>query len=158
MRLLLVRHAEAAELGDGITSDAARPLTPRGQATAQKLADTLRGKVQLDAVVCSPFLRARQTAEPLLALAPAGAGLVFCPELVPMSQNPAAVAEQVASLGVRTVAVVGHLPDQGILAAWLTGGGAVEFDRGTAALVVTDGGAGEASGMLRWLLSPEWYE
>ncbi len=158
MQLLLVRHAEAVDLGGAIASDAARPLTARGHATAAKLADTLRGKVRLDAVVCSPFLRAKQTAEPLLALAPAGSELLDCPELVPMSQNPDAVAEKLAGLGVRTVAVVGHLPDMGVFAAWLIGGGAVEFDRGTAALVVADASANQGSGSLRWLLSPGWYE
>ncbi len=158
MQLLLVRHAEAVDLGGAITADADRPLTARGHATAQKLVDTLRGKVPLDAVVCSPFMRARQTAEPLLSLAPAGSALVFCPELVPMSQDPDSVAKLLAGLGVRTVAVVGHLPDMGVFAAWLMGGGAVEFDRGTAALVVTDASANQGSGSLRWLLSPEWYE
>lgn len=158
MRLLLVRHAEAVDLGGGITHDADRHLTPRGHATAAKLADTLRGKVALDAVVCSPFIRTRQTAEPLLALAPVGSTLVECPQLVPMYQDPEAVAETVAGVGGRTVAVVGHLPDLGVFAAWLIGGGAVEFDRGTAALVVTDGSANQGSGSLRWLLSPDWYE
>jgi phosphohistidine phosphatase len=158
MQLLLVRHAEAVDYGEGVSSDADRHLTMRGMATAQKLADTLQGKLQLDAVVCSPFLRAKQTAEPLLSLAPAGSQLLYCPELVPMSQAPAAVAEKVAGLGVRAVAVVGHLPDIGVFAAWLMGGGTVEFDRGTAALIVTDARANEGSGALRWLLSPDWYD
>ena len=158
MHLLLVRHAEAVDFGGAVTSDADRHLTARGHATAAKLADTLRGKVQLDAVVCSPFVRARQTAEPLLALAPAGSQLVFCPELVPMCQAPDAVGEKLVGLGVRTAAVVGHLPDIGVFAGWLMGGGAVEFDRGTAALVVTDASANQGSGALRWLLSPDWYE
>ncbi|MFY7952610.1 MAG: SixA phosphatase family protein [Armatimonadaceae bacterium] len=158
MRLLLVRHAEAVDLGGRITRDADRHLTPRGHATAAKLADILRGKVALDAVVCSPFIRAKQTAEPLLALAPAGSTLVECPQLVPMAQDPEGVAETVAGLGGRTVAVVGHLPDLGVFASWLIAGGAVEFDRGTAALVVTDASANQGSGSLRWLVSPDWYE
>lgn len=158
MQLLLVRHAEAVDLGPGVTSDSARHLTARGLATARKLADTLRGKVELDVVVSSPYIRAEQTAEPLLALAPAGSGLVRCPDLVPMCQDPEAVAEAINGLGKKCVAVVGHLPDIGILAGWLLGGGAVEFDRGSAALVVTGSRATQGGGSLRWLLSPGWYE
>jgi phosphohistidine phosphatase len=158
MQLLLVRHAEAVDLGAGASSDADRHLTPRGLVTARKLADALRGRVDLDAVVSSPFVRAKQTAEPLLALAPAGSGLVYCPDLIPMCQDPEAVAEVIAGLGRKSVAVVGHLPDLGVFAGWLMGGGAVEFDRGTAALVAVGPRIREGNGTLRWLLSPEWYE
>ncbi len=158
MQLLLVRHAEAVDVGDGVDRDSDRHLTPHGLRSAANLAEKLRGRVQLDAVVCSPFVRAKQTAEPLLALAPAGSELVYCPQLVPMYQDPDAVAEQVAALRVRSVAVVGHLPDLGVFAGWLLGGGAVEFDRGTAAMVHLDRGVTEGGGSLRWLLSPEWYE
>jgi phosphohistidine phosphatase len=158
MQLLLVRHAEAVDLGDGVARDSDRHLTPRGVRTAERLAEKLRGRVTLDAVVCSPFVRAKQTAEPLLTLAPAGTELVFCPQLVPMYQDPDAVAETVAGLGLQSVAVVGHLPDLGVFAGWLLGGGAVEFDRGTAALVQTDRRVTGGGGSLRWLLSPEWYD
>ena len=108
-------------------------------------------------MVSSPFERAKQTAEPLLALAPAGAGLVLCPELVPMAQDAKAVASAVAALGVRSVAVVGHLPDIAVFAGWLIGGGEVSFDRGSAALLEVDGRLGAGSGAVRWLLTPEWY-
>jgi phosphohistidine phosphatase len=158
MQLLLVRHAEAVDIGDGVARDSDRHLTARGVQTAARLAEKLRGRVTLDAVVCSPFVRAKQTAEPLLALAPAGTELVFCPQLVPMYQDPDAVAEQVVGLGVKHVAVVGHLPDLGVFAGWLLGGGAVEFDRGTAAMIHTDRHVSEGGGSLRWLLSPDWYE
>jgi phosphohistidine phosphatase len=158
MKLLLVRHAEAVDIGGAIHSDANRHLTARGLATAAKLADALRNRVHLDAVVTSPFVRARQTAEPLLVLAPAGTELVFCPDLVPMCQDPEAVAEVLTGLQVKTAAVVGHLPDLGVLAGWLVGGGAVEFDRGSAAMIVADGRVSQGSGSLRWLISPDWYE
>ena len=158
MKLLLVRHAEAVDIGGAIRSDADRHLTARGLATATKLAHALQNRVQLDAVVTSPFARARQTAEPLLALAAAGTELVFCPDLVPMCQDPDAVAEKLTDLGVRTAAVVGHLPDLGVLAGWLVGGGAVDFDRGSAALIHVDGRVSQGSGSLRWLVNPDWYE
>lgn len=144
-------------LAGPVASDADRHLTARGQATARKLADALRGRLSLEAVVSSPFARAVQTAEPLLALAPVGTELVLCPELVPMAQNAKGVAAAVAALGVQTAAVVGHLPDIAVLAAWLIGGGEVSFDRGTACLIDVDSRLGADSGSVRWLLTPEWY-
>lgn len=157
MQLLLVRHAEAVDLGGAVTADADRHLTPRGQATARQLADTLRGRLSLEAVVSSPFVRATQTAVPLLALVPAGAELVLCDHLVPMAQNAKGVSAAVAALGVRSAAVVGHLPDIAVLAGWLIGGGEVAFDRGSAALLDVDGRLGAGSGSVRWLLTPDWY-
>jgi len=69
-----------------------------------------------------------------------------------------AVAEKLVELGARHVAVVGHLPDLGVLAGWLVGGGAVDFDRGSAALIHVDGRVSQGSGSLRWLVNPDWYE
>jgi phosphohistidine phosphatase SixA len=158
MKLLLVRHAEAVDVGGPIRSDRDRHLTARGLATAARLAAALRGRVELDAVVCSPYLRTRQTAEPLLALAPAGAELVFCAELVPDTDDPKAVAATLAGLGVKRLAVVSHLPELMVLAAWLMGGGVVNFDRGSAALIRTDKRVSRGGGELQWLVSPEWYE
>ena len=158
MELLLVRHAEAVDIGGDIHSDGERHLTARGLDTARKLADALAARrVQLAAVVSSPFIRAKQTAAPLLALVPDGRELVLCDDLLPMSQNPKGVAAVVAGLGVMSAAVVGHLPDIAVFAGWLIGGGEVGFDRGSAALLEVDGKLTPGSGSVRWLLTPEWY-
>ena len=58
MRLFLVRHAEAAP-GD---PDDLRPLTPAGREAARALGEKLAAE-RLDAVLSSPLLRARETAE-----------------------------------------------------------------------------------------------
>ena len=112
MRLVLVRHAEAAP-GD---PDELRAPTPEGQEQARRLGERLRSNgVQPDAVLSSPLLRARQTAdalgfgepEPLDALA------------------PGATAEDVrAAVAGRgdTVVVVGHQPDCSRVTAALRGG------------------------------------
>jgi phosphohistidine phosphatase len=158
MQLLLVRHAEAVDVGGDVTTDADRPLTPRGTDTARKLADALAARrFQLEAVVSSPFVRAKQTAEPLLALAPPGRQMVLCPDLEPMAQNPKAVAAVLAGLGVASAAVVGHLPDISVFAGWLIGGGGIGFDRGTAALIDTDSRVSLGAGAVRWVVSAEWY-
>src|SRR5258705_10504492 len=58
MRLFLVRHAEAAP-GE---PDELRPLTPAGRAVARDLGERLATE-HVEAVVSSPLLRARETAE-----------------------------------------------------------------------------------------------
>lgn len=58
MRLILVRHAEAAP-GD---PDDLRPLTPAGRDMARALGERL-AEQHPDAVLTSPLLRARETGE-----------------------------------------------------------------------------------------------
>jgi len=109
MRLVLVRHAEAAPGGP----DELRALTPAGHEQARQLGARLRGEgIEPDAVLTSPLLRARQTAE-ALALGPAE----------PVDElAPGATEEDVRGLVAgrgETVVVVGHQPDCGRIAAAL---------------------------------------
>ncbi|MHB8519596.1 MAG: SixA phosphatase family protein [Limisphaerales bacterium] len=65
MRLYFLRHADALEGGD----DAARPLSPAGRQGARKIGRFLkRIGVEFDAAYSSPLVRARQTAEIVLAI------------------------------------------------------------------------------------------
>jgi phosphohistidine phosphatase len=64
VRIFLVRHAHAAP-GD---PDELRPLTDEGQAAAHELAARLAAE-QPTAVICSPLLRARQTADEIATAA-----------------------------------------------------------------------------------------
>ena len=68
MELILIRHAEAAALGDAtITRDADRPLTETGRRQCEAMGRALKKlNVQLDALVSSPLLRAKQTCESLI--------------------------------------------------------------------------------------------
>jgi 8-oxo-dGTP diphosphatase len=61
----LIRHADAGKRGGG-PSDHLRPLTERGFAQAQGLVELLRD-VRLSRVLSSPYVRCRQTVEPLAA-------------------------------------------------------------------------------------------
>ena len=112
MRVFLVRHAEAAP-GD---PDELRPLTEAGRATARLLAERLAAE-PLDAIVSSPLLRARETAERIARPA----------QLVPETDSrlaPGADAqglrEAVAGRG-ETVVAVGHRPDCSEIVLELTG-------------------------------------
>ncbi len=113
MRLLLVRHAEAAP-GD---PDELRPLTSAGRQQARRVAQELV-RERPDVVLSSPLLRARETAD---AIARA-AGIDAEPS---QRLAPGATAEDVlVAVAGRgdTVVVVGHQPDCGRIAAALREG------------------------------------
>jgi phosphohistidine phosphatase len=112
MRLVLVRHAEAAPG----SPDELRALTPEGHEQARQLGERLRADgIEPDAVLSSPLLRARETATDL-GFGPPEA----CEELAPGATEES-VRSLVADRG-ETVVVVGHQPDCGRIAAALSGG------------------------------------
>ena len=102
MHLILVRHAKAAP-GD---PDEVRPLTQEGRDRARELAELLAAR-RPDAVVSSPLLRARETAEPIASAA--GVELHVDDRLAP----GATVDDLRAVVDGRgeTVVAVGHVPD-----------------------------------------------
>ncbi len=112
MRLFLVRHAEAAP-GE---PDALRPLTPAGRALARELADRLATE-QLDAVLTSPLLRARQTAEQIARAANLAAEV---DERLAPGASADDVREAMTGRGA-TVLAVGHQPDCSEIFLELTG-------------------------------------
>jgi 2,3-bisphosphoglycerate-dependent phosphoglycerate mutase len=64
MTVLLVRHAESVTPGTSGFDEYTRPLTPKGLRDAQRLSETL-ASTRIDAAYSSPYLRARQTIEPI---------------------------------------------------------------------------------------------
>ena|SRR5437763_12502863 len=117
MRLVLVRHAEAAP-GD---PDELRTLTPEGREQARRLGDRLRAEgIAADTVLTSPLLRARQTAAEL------GFG-----EPQPLDElRPGATSDDVRSAiegRGETVVVVGHQPDCSRITAALRSGAEPAF-------------------------------
>jgi phosphohistidine phosphatase len=159
MRLILVRHTEAVNLGqEGVASDFERHLTPYGHSTAQALANHLNAmKIRPDAVACSPLVRARQTAKPLLGLLGQSGEPIVCEELAPDVGRPKKIAKALNAIAGRTLLAVSHLPDISLFAGWLVGGNTIDFKKGTAAFIETDGPFDQGSGTLVWLLSPACY-
>ena len=112
MRLVIVRHAEAAP-GE---PDDLRPLTSAGREQARTLGRRLREQgIDLPAVVSSPLLRARETAAAL------GLGDPDVDERLAPGATPADIRDAAAGRG-ETVVVVGHQPDCGHAVAVLSGG------------------------------------
>ena len=123
VQLVIVRHAEAAS-GE---PDELRPLTPAGRDAARALGQQLvRDGVRPDAVLTSPLLRARETAQELAR----PAGLEAEPD---ERLAPGATAEAVRAAAEErgeTVVVVGHQPDCSRIAAALAGGEEPAFPPG----------------------------
>jgi phosphohistidine phosphatase len=109
MRLVIVRHAEAAPG----TPDELRTLTETGVEQARQLGERLRSQgIEPDIVLTSPLLRARQT----------GAALGFGAPEPHTALAPGATDEDVRKAVTGrgdTVIVVGHQPDCGRIAAAL---------------------------------------
>lgn|SRR5688572_224871 len=114
MQLYLVRHAKA-ERGE---PDDLRRLTPDGRAAARDLGRRLAAEgVAPDAVLSSPLLRARETAE---EIARATGAEVEPVDVLAPGATVEDVTRAVSGRG-ETVVVVGHQPDCGQIAAALTG-------------------------------------
>jgi len=118
VRVYLVRHAKA-EQG---APDELRPLAKKGRKQAKELGERF-ARDGVDAVLSSPLVRARETAE---AIAKAVGKDVETDDRL----RPGATAEDlravVAGRGERVVAV-GHQPDCGRIAAEITGGPEPEY-------------------------------
>ena len=156
--LYLVRHAVAEERGPAWPDDSLRPLTDEG---AKKWRRQAAGLVAIDArpdlILTSPFTRARQTADLLAAAWPKKPKVVELPALQP-GVKPREVLKALEPAGHQgSLALVGHEPGLGELAALLVGfKTAPEFKKGGVARVdvaILPPPAG--SGALQWWLTPK---
>jgi phosphohistidine phosphatase len=112
VRVFLVRHAEAAP-GE---PDALRSLTTAGEGAARELGARLAAE-GLDAVLSSPLLRARQTAE---QIARAASLTVEVDERLAPGATVGDLREAVEGRG-GTIVAVGHQPDCSEILLDLTG-------------------------------------
>lgn len=160
IELYLVRHAPAAERGPAYPDDAERPLTAEGVERFRSAVAGLRAlDVTLDLVLSSPYARARETAELLAAGLKPRPRLVTTDTLAPghaLAQVVSAVEQHLAA-GRRwsRVALVGHEPDLGALAARLLGArGTIAFKKGAVCRIDVERALPAGPGTLRWFLSP----
>jgi phosphohistidine phosphatase len=158
IELYLVRHAVAAERGPKYPDDRLRPLTPGG---SKKFAASVPGLVEMDVaidfVLTSPLVRARETATLLAAGLKPKPALAEIEALAPGGRHLAVIeAIKSHSKRHRRLALVGHEPDLGELAARLLGArGNVEFKKGAVCLIEVDGATPGGPGTLRWMLTPK---
>jgi phosphohistidine phosphatase len=162
MKLLLVRHAHAVDLGfDGVSRDFDRYLSPKGLRQATALAGALKARgVVPSSVVTSPLVRAKQTAEPIAALLATNVHLmVDCEYLSTEGFRPKKLSKFVEDLGGDLVVLVGHQPDLGAYFGSLLSPEQcpIPMAKGGAALIDCPNGIGPGEGELLWYVTPEWY-
>ena len=152
MKVYFLRHGPAGKRGEWKRDDAARPLTVEGIEKMHRIAATLAAlDLGLDAIVNSPLVRAKQTAE------------IVAQELeMPLKEDarlaPGFNAELLRGVlldhpGAKAVMVVGHEPDFSATIGALIGGGSLICKKGGLALVELPDAASH-KGELLWLVPP----
>ena len=111
MNLYLMRHAIAA-VTDENTEDSLRPLTEKGRKKLGKIAHNLeKHEIEIDHIITSPYLRARQTADVVAHVLGIKQKRVFESEfLTPLSFADKLVEEINAREAVANLLIVGHEP------------------------------------------------
>lgn len=155
-QLYVLRHADAGDPGAWSGDDAARPLSPKGREQAERLATFLHGvRLSVDAVISSPKIRARETAE-IVADGLGHAGQVRVDDRLASGVRPATVDDVLRDAGFPArVVIVGHDPDFSALLAALVGAPELTLKKGAMARVDLRGQVADADGTLRWLVPPE---
>lgn len=161
MDLILIRHADALPLGQaGILEDAERPLSDTGKTQAKALAAALqRAGVHMNLLLTSPAVRAKQTADGLLAAwKDSPPKLQICEDLA-MGFKVKKLAGFVEELKAASIGLVGHQPDLSEFAAWLIGSrkARIDFAKGGAACISLGDAVAKGDGTLEWLITPSWY-
>jgi len=119
--LHLLRHAEAEDLSPS-GRDADRRLTEDGRRRMKSVAKVIaRMDPGYDAILVSPLVRARQTAEPVAEACGFRKPLVETKALEP-NADPVDVLHELARLKPGTVLLVGHQPHFGRLFGLLLSG------------------------------------
>jgi phosphohistidine phosphatase len=155
--LYIVRHAIAAERGEEWPDDDKRPLTEKG---IVRFKDGLAGltwlDVSLDEIFTSPLVRAKQTAD-LLAAGIAGKPAVKLLGALAPGQSPDEVMAQLARVARRRrIALVGHEPGLGELAAHLLGARRpLAFRKGGVCRIDLQGLTEKRPGSLVWFVTPK---
>ena len=154
LKVYFVRHGIAAGREEFSGNDAQRPLTAEGKEKMARQARALRHlDLKLDAIVTSPLLRAKQTAEILARelglrerlFEDKRAGTEFD------SAQLAAILQQYSDKD--SIAIVGHEPSMSQTIGRAIGGGNVEMKKGAVACVEMQHPLDTAATLL-WLAPP----
>lgn len=162
MDLYIIRHADALALGErGVTADEERPLSDDGHKQAAQIAAGLKKRgVELELLLTSPLVRARQTAEALRDGWGEGAPPVAdCPYLAPGAKKRK-LLDRLREQHVEALGLVGHNPDLSELVGWLVGSKKAGFnlEKAGVACVEFEGAPGKGCGSLAWVVTPSWCD
>jgi phosphohistidine phosphatase len=157
LELYLIRHGLAADRGDEYPDDSKRPLTSDGIAQLRKEARALDAfDIGFDHIVTSPLLRTRQTADVFAEHLKSKPAVSNSDALAPAG-TPAAVMQEVGKHARKgRVALVGHEPNLGELAARLIGARSpLDFKKGAICRIDFDVLPPKGAGRLRWFVTPK---
>jgi len=155
--LYFFRHGLAAERGDAWPDDTKRPLTEEGMSRLRKAVRGLAHLgVSVEVVLSSPLVRARQTAEIVAGGLDPRPSLVNVDSLAPDGAYAAVVADLEKHARKTRIALVGHEPMMGELAARLIGSRhPIEFKKGGVCRIDVEDLPPAGPGDLRWMLTPK---
>ena len=156
LELYLIRHGIAEERGPEWPDDSKRPLTGKGIAALKQEAKALAAlDISFDLIISSPLTRTRQTANVFAEHLPGKPAVELSDSLAPAG-TPAAVIQEIARHSRKArVALVGHEPNIGELAARLIGARSpIEFKKGAICRIDLAELPPKSPGMLRWFLPP----
>jgi phosphohistidine phosphatase len=161
MNLFVLRHGIAVELGSpGFTHDAERPLTPEGRSKLRQIAKAMHGmELDFDAILSSPYLRARQTAKLITRSFKKTANVEFCEALAPDGTS-AQVIETLRRLkpAPENLLLVGHEPNLSHLVSVLLGskgGSCVILKKGGLCKLCVHSLSRQPDASIEWLLTPK---
>jgi phosphohistidine phosphatase len=157
LEVYLIRHGIAAERGKEWPDDSKRPLTPEGLVSLRKEARALTNLgVAFDQIISSPLVRTRQTADVFSAELKGRPEIVLSDALAPAG-TPASIIQELAKhIRKARIALVGHEPNLGELAAELIGARApLEFKKGGICRIDFEVPPAKGAGHLRWLVTPK---
>ncbi len=152
--LYLVRHGLAEERGDAWPDDSKRPLTEEGTSRMRKAARGLvRLGVTFDVVLTSPYVRTRQTADIIATAFNERPPVVAMESLAPGGPIQSVLSDLERQTRRAHIAMVGHEPGIGELAARLAGARyPIEFKKGAVCRIdIKTFPAGP--GRMRWFLT-----
>jgi phosphohistidine phosphatase len=157
LELYLIRHGIAAERGEEFPDDSKRPLTSSGIAKLRREAKALNAlEVSFDVIITSPLVRTRQTAD-IIAESLQGTPPVVTSDALAPAGTPAAVIQELAQHARKArIALVGHEPNLGELAARLIGARSpLAFKKGAICRIDFDVLPPKGVGQLRWFIPPK---
>ena len=157
IELYLIRHGLAAERGPEYPDDTKRPLTTQGITRLKREACALvELDITFDAILTSPLVRCRQTAEVFASTLQSKPSIMNVDALAPGGSFGAIVDELARHTRRERLALVGHEPDLGQLAARLIGAKrSLEFKKGAICRIDVTALPPTGPGSLAWFATPK---
>ncbi len=159
MNLYIVRHAIAVQRATpGYEDDSQRPLTAAGRKKMKKIVKGIHQlNIELDVILSSPYVRARDTAKILAGEFEMKNKIAFSDNLIPPGNFENLISEIHEKYDVNNLALVGHEPMLSSLISWLATGNTdmrITLKKGGIAYLSADNLYQDGRATLEWLLTP----